>query len=148
MKSGFQCTKMDFAQFLVDRAVIDQERADRIRHRAKTERPQLGQLLITRGFLTVRKVMDLVALQEECPGVRFGELAVRSGCITTLQLEETLNYQKGYRYHQIEIALKEAFVSKETLYQQVIAYVRFMELRSERDDDEHIDLTISVARSG
>lgn len=132
--------KADFAQFLFDRELISQEQADLMRERSESGRVPIGQLFIQKKLCTVRQVMDLVALQAECPTVRFGELALRCKFVTTLQLEEVLSFQKNHRSHQIEVARYERILSKEDLIEQVICYVRFMELQS-------LEIDVEVSRS-
>lgn len=128
--------KSDFAQFLLDRSLINQEQADHLREQSAHGRVPIGQLFIRKRMCTVRQVMDLVARQAECPNVRFGELALRCKLVTTVQLEEVLSFQKNHRFHQIEVALFERLLPKQEIYEQVICYVRFMELQSMEVDDE------------
>lgn len=128
--------KVDFAQFLFDRELIDQAQVEVLRDNSANGRVPIGQLFIRKRLCTVRQVMDLVNLQAECPTVRFGELAIRCKFVTTLQLEEVLSFQKNHRFHQIEVALFERTLPKQEIYEQVICYVRFMELQALEVDDE------------
>lgn len=137
--------QLDFAQFLLDRELINLEQATCIRRRSKHDRVPIGQLLITEGYCSVRQVMNLVAMQEENPGVRFGELAIRSGHLTSIELDDVLRLQGEYRYHQIEVALQQRLMPKEKLYRLVICYVRYMELEVSDEDEGLVDLTVSRA---
>ncbi len=126
-----RCTKIDLARFLADRQMIDESAVEAVRHRSATERTPIGQILVMRGLLTVRQVMNLLELQSETPTVRFGELAVRVGYLTTLQLEDALRFQRTHRRHQIEIVFQEGLLSKADLDSAVVGYVQFLELQNE-----------------
>lgn len=124
-------TQIDFAQFLADRGLIDEQAVECVRKRASNERTPIGQILVMQGLLTVRQVMNLLEIQADAPTVRFGELAVRVGYLTTLQLEDALTYQRSHRRHQIEVVFQERLLSKPDLDSAVVGYVQFLELQSE-----------------
>lgn len=119
---------LDFAQFLLDRALIDAVAADRIRHRSRTEKKPLGQLLVINGDMTVAQVMRVLDSQVDTPHKRFGELAVEAGHITTVTLETALRQQQSEQKHQIEVARQEGEISPRTLEEIIPAYVRLLEL--------------------
>jgi len=53
-------------------------------------RPKLGEILVSEGYLTEKKVKE--ALSEQ--SLRIGEVLVQGGRITTEQLSQALDYQK------------------------------------------------------
>lgn len=128
--------KVDFAQFLLDRALISQAYAAELRDKAENGRMPIGQILIRKRFCSVRQIMDVVALQAECPSVRFGELAVRCKYISTVELQESLAYQRKHRQHQIEVAYFGREIPRQELHVYIVGYVRLMELQSMEVDDE------------
>lgn len=126
-------TKMkpvDFCQFVIDRGLIQTEAAESVRSRAMSERTPIGRLLVMRGVLSVRQVMNLLELQADLPGVRFGELGLRVGYVTTVELEEALKYQATHRRHQIEIVDQDGLLAEPDLAATVVAYVQFLELQA------------------
>ncbi|MGH1343635.1 MAG: hypothetical protein ACRBN8_18905 [Nannocystales bacterium] len=120
----------DFCTFLVDRGLMEPSDAEDVRARAASERTPIGQLLVMRGVLSVRQVMTLLELQADLPGVRFGELALRVGYVTTVQLEDALKFQATHRRHQIAIVAQDGQLARPDLDAAVVAYVHFLELQA------------------
>ena len=85
---GKNATKVDFCRFLMDRGLLDAETATSVRHRAAEERTPIGQILIMHGHLTVRQVMNVLEVQADNRELRFGEIALMKGYLSTTQLEE------------------------------------------------------------
>ena len=83
-----------------------------------------------RGVLSVRQVMTLLELQADLPEVRFGELALRVGYVTTVQLEDALKFQAAHRRHQISIVAQDGQLGRPDLDAAVVAYVHFLELQT------------------
>lgn len=124
---------LDFVQFLLDRELIDDEAAERVRERARTERSAIGQVLVMRGELSVRQVMNVLERQADEPGVRFGELAVRLGYLTTVQLEAALQFQQSHRRHQVTIVRDEGLLRGPELNGAVVNYVQLLELQAKAE---------------
>lgn len=54
----------------------------------------LGKVLIRKGFVTVREVMELLSLQAIEPHLRIGDLAVREGLCTSEEVRQALETQE------------------------------------------------------
>lgn len=73
-------------------------------------RPQLGRILIERGFITEQQLKDVLELQKRS-GLKLGKLLVREGMITEMQLAECLADQNGTTYMPLDTSsVDEAFV--------------------------------------
>ncbi|MBV1859931.1 MAG: hypothetical protein KUG77_16080 [Nannocystaceae bacterium] len=121
---------IDFCKFLVDRGLLDTGQAEAVRYRSAGERTAIGQVLVMRGVLTVRQVMNVLSLQADLPDVRFGELALRAGYLTTVELEEALKFQAAHRRHQIAVVTQDGQLERPELEAAVVAYVHFLELQA------------------
>ncbi|MBV1860491.1 MAG: hypothetical protein KUG77_18910 [Nannocystaceae bacterium] len=80
------------------------------------------------GVLTVRQVMRTLEAQTEHPEVRFGELAVMLGHLTTVELDAALRHQRECRRHQMEIVLKDGLVPRHELDAVTVRYVELLEM--------------------
>lgn len=125
--------RLDFVQFLLDRSMIDGEAAARVRERAATERSAIGQILVMQGLLSVRQVMNVLEQQADDPGVRFGELALKLGYLTTVQLESALQFQRSHRRHQVAIVRDEGLLRGPELNGAIVGYVQLLELQSQAE---------------
>ena len=119
---------LDFSRFLLDRGLLSAKTAASVRDRSHNERLQIGQILVMNGVLSVRQVMEVLEAQVEDPGVRFGELAVTLGHLTTVELEAALRQQREYRRHQMEIVLKDGLVPRSELDAVTVKYVELLEM--------------------
>ena len=123
-------TDVDFCRFLMERGLLDAEAARTVRDRAAEERTPIGQILIMRGHLSVRQVMNVLEIQADNPELRFGEIALMKGYLTTIQLEEALQFQATHRRHQIAVLSQDGRLGRSALEAAVVAYVNFLELQA------------------
>ncbi len=119
---------LDFARFLHDRGLLSAEAAASVRERSHNERLQIGQVLVMNGVMSLRQVMQVLEAQAEHPQVRFGELAVMLGHLTTVELEGALRQQREYRRHQMEIVLRDELVPRRELDAVTVKYVELLEM--------------------
>lgn len=59
-----------------------------------THTPKLGQVLVASDRLTLKELITVLHLQEHSPGLRFGELLVSKGYISTNELDHFLQLQR------------------------------------------------------
>jgi hypothetical protein len=121
-------TVIDFARFLQDRGLLEDEVSGTIRQRARDERLQIGQVLVMNGTLRMAQVMQILDAQADQPNMRFGELAVSLGYLGTVELEEALRKQREHRRHQIDIVRKDALVPARELDAAIVGYVELLEM--------------------
>lgn len=131
--------KIDFARFLQDRELLSVADAASLRERAEKERLPIGQILVLSGTFSVRQVMQVLEAQADRPHVRFGELAVRLGLLTTVELEAALRQQRERRRHQIEIVRREELVPVRELDAALITYVEFLEMAAGEESPQWAD---------
>ena len=117
----------DFAQFLLDRKYIGAAAAAKVRLKADTARVPIGQILVMRGVLTIRQVMTVLEAQADEPDVRFGELAIRLGFLSTVALDAALREQAGSRVHQISVIRGAGILTEHELTLNMVAYVELLE---------------------
>ena len=95
-----------FWREIVDKHVLCAERVAQHRKAArKSPWVPLGRLLIREGYLTVRQVMGLVAMQANEPTIRIGDLAIREGLCTPEQIMHCLDVQSQSVPGPIEVVL-------------------------------------------
>lgn len=124
----------DFAQYLRDRGLISDALLLEVRTVATEGRIPLGRLLLESQAMNVRQVMKVLALQAEAPGLRFGELSIREGYITTAQLEAALVRQSTARRHQIDVLRDMRLMTHSEFEALLMDYVGFLELRIAEDE--------------
>lgn len=127
----------DFVQYLFDRKLLSEAVATRVRDTSANTRIPIGRLLLEGGVLTMRQVMQVLALQGESPGLRFGELAIAQGFLDTAQLEAALRRQAIARKHQIEIVRELALFSEAELQGLTMDYIVYLELRAAEEHGIH-----------
>lgn len=59
-----------------------------------THTPKLGQVLVASDRLTLRELITVLELQEKAPELRFGELLVSNGYISSAELNHFLQLQR------------------------------------------------------
>jgi hypothetical protein len=74
-------------------------------------RPKLGEILVSKGYLTDKKLKE--ALSEQ--GFRIGEVLVKGGRITTQQLNQALAQQKNDHGSTGEILIKLGYATQEDI---------------------------------
>jgi len=74
-------------------------------------RPKLGEILVSKGYLTDKKLQD--ALSEQ--GFRIGEVLVQGGRINTKQLNHALGQQKKDPGSTGEILIKLGYATEEDI---------------------------------
>jgi len=74
-------------------------------------RPKLGEILVSKGYLTDKKLRE--ALSEQ--GFRIGEVLVKGGRITTQQLNQALGQQKMDSGSTGEILIKLGYATQEDI---------------------------------
>lgn len=126
----------DFAKYLLDRKLVAHDVAERIRDTSENARVPVGRLLLEAGVLTMREVMQVLSLQGEAPGLRFGEIAMREGLIDTAQLEAALRRQATARRHQIEVVCQMSLFCDAELRGLMMDYIAFLELRAAEEQGE------------
>jgi hypothetical protein len=92
---------------LLEAGILDQEEVRELASKAEFEWAPLGQVLVREGFLTVRRVMELLEKQADDPDKRLGALAVESGYCSPADIDRALSIQKAIRRHPIEVLLEE-----------------------------------------
>lgn len=121
---------IDFARFLREHDLLPHEQADALRERARCERLPLGRLLVMNGTLRVQQVLQILDVQAEQPNLRFGEIAVMLGVLSTVELEAALRQQREQRPHLIDLIRQEGLVPRRTLDSALLKYVEFLEMSS------------------
>ncbi len=121
--------RFDFFRYAVDRGMLRPEVASAMREAVATERIPVGQILLHEGHLSVRQVMQVLAIQADSPQLRFGEIAVREGFVDTLQLQAALERQVVLRRHPIDALRRSGAIPIGELDSLMMDYVRFLELQ-------------------
>lgn len=118
---------VDFASYLRGRRLVSHGLAEQIRAIAISERIQIGRLLLEARAMSVHDVMRVLTIQQDAPGPRFGEIAVREGIIDATQLAAVLARQQEVRMHQIDAVRRLGVLSSGELHRLVVDYVTFIE---------------------
>ena len=80
-------------------------------HRTRWFRPKLGEVLVSKGYLTDKELRE--ALSEQ--GFRIGEVLVQGGRITTQQLSQALDQQKKDPGSTGEILIKLGYATEKDI---------------------------------
>lgn len=123
----------DFCQFLQQRGALPEEVVARIQRRAAVSRAPIGKLIIERGLMTSPQVMEVLRMQAQEPGMRFGELAVRAGFLSAAELEITLQIQAARRRHPAEVLRSEGLIPEGEFWLHLMEYLSDLE-RSIREE--------------
>lgn len=75
----------------------------------------IGRLALDAGFLTMKQVFQIVSLQGESGGARFGEIAESLGFMTAEQVEALLDKQRESRPPIGVILLEREAITEEQL---------------------------------
>lgn len=130
-----------FWREVIDKNVLCAERVAQHRSAArKSPWVPLGRLLIREGYLTVRQVMGLVAIQAEEPQVKIGDLAIREGLCTPKQIKRCLDVQSQSEPGPIEVVLRDEDVSSGQLVKALVGYIHHLEGRILTLEEEQQDI--------
>ena len=111
---------IDFFEYLSREHILSQDVLRELRRVVFESVPQIGRILLDRGVMDVRQVMQIVGQQADSPQVRFGELAVRAGYLSSRWEDPQLAADDGRprrRFYRVtmagEAALAEATSGEE-----------------------------------
>ncbi len=83
-----------FWQLLLEAGIVSQAAAEEMKQRIIVARPPLGKILCQERFVTVSQVMRLLEIQAEQSSLRIGELAVKHGYCSEVEVERALSIQR------------------------------------------------------
>lgn len=115
----------DFCDYLAAERLLPADRIEAVRRSASA--PQIGKILLDRGALDVRQLMNIVYQQADHPEIRFGELAVRAGYISEEELLLALREQRLLRRHPAEILLEQGTMELAHLVRALVGYAKLQE---------------------
>jgi hypothetical protein len=115
----------DFCDYLARERLLPTEHIEEVRRGASA--PQIGKILLDRGALDVRQLMNIVYQQADHPEMRFGELAVRAGYISEQELLLALREQRLLRRHPAEILLEQGAMEPAHLVRALVGYTKLQE---------------------
>lgn len=121
--------KPDFLAFLVERRILSADQATEIRSQVVRSAPQVGKILLERGAMDVRQVMQVVYMQADDRQL-FGELAVREGFLSQEDLRLALREQHQMRKHPAEALRETGAIEVNTLFAALVDYLKHLESNS------------------
>lgn len=117
-----------FLEYLVDRGYLDATQAREVEGAADATRERLGQLMLRRGLLTGRQVLELLESQASDPEApRLGQLALNAGYIDADTLDELLALQLASRRHVAELLAEARVFDPVTLLEIMASYIRWVD---------------------
>ncbi len=114
---------------LVDEGLLSRALAETLAARVRDSWIPLGKILRQQGSLTMGQLMDLLQEQANAPSQRLGELALRLGLCSAVDIERALRTQAESSPHVIELLLREGHCEPEKLCRVLSRYVRQLEER-------------------
>ncbi len=112
---------------LVDEGLLSRTLAETLSARVRDSWVPLGKILRQQGSLTMGQLMDLLQEQANAPGLRLGDLALRLGLCTPVDIERAVRTQAESSPHVIELLLRERHCEPEKLCRVLARYVRLLE---------------------
>ena len=92
-------------------------------------RKPLGQILVRKGFLSVKQMATLISLQAEEPESFLGDLAVREGYCTEEQVNAALSIQAEVSPGSVGLLAADDRVMNDKLLAAVASYLHHLEGR-------------------
>ncbi len=119
----------EFWAYLGRSSDIPREILDEFEDRQRKLWYPLGKAMLDLGMLGMRDVIRLLDLQFDEPHIRFGELAVREGLLTTEQLDGAITHQRAHCPHPFEMLWNDERVDDGQVFEALLDYARFLEGR-------------------
>jgi hypothetical protein len=118
---------LDFLGFLVRQGSLTSDQVGELRKNLEVGSAPIGRLLMMLGYLDAKDIVRILELKRQSPQLRFGELAVREGLVTSEQLAIALRRQWKTPRSQPELVRDSKLLSEEVWSQAMIDYVSFLE---------------------
>ena len=87
----------------------------------------VGEILLRHRMLNFNQVMEILGMQADRPGMRFGELAVEAGFIEPDSVEWALRRQPTTAPHPLERALSRGMIDPPQLARTLVRHVKELE---------------------
>lgn len=126
--------------YLEREGLIDLAMRDRLAKTVSQGWRPLGRVLVEMGYLSVKELMRLLAIQADEPSAYLGSLAVREGYCTQSQIEQALRLQRSTTAGVYQFLTSVGGLSPEQLFDSTANYIRHLEtlVSSLRQQDEQL----------
>ncbi len=114
-------------QLLLEAEILSPAAAEELKQRIIGARPPLGKILCEERFVTVSHIMRLLEIQAEQSHLRIGELAVKHGYCSEVEVDIALRIQRQSTLHPVELLLEDKNIDQTKLGQAALKYIRFLE---------------------
>ncbi len=132
---------MRFGMYLFHKGIITAEQLVAALEAQSRDQPQLGQLAIEEGKLSVRDLFMILRVQSDTTQDRLGETAIELGLMTRRDLAELLMLQSDRQRPLQDILVEQQVLSVEQAQAAIEAFRRSMERgnTSRRDPGTGVD---------
>lgn len=115
--------------FLLEKEHLSSEEVRELTRRSRADCMPLGQVLVRHKIITIQQLMQVLAIQDERPRSRIGELCVEYGFCGSSDLDAALALQGRSAPHALTVLLNDRGAENAELVTAIGHYVERLERR-------------------
>ena len=131
--------------YLLAEDLLTPEDVRELTRKSRSDCMPLGQVLVRHRVITIHQLMKVLALQDDDPKARIGELCLRHKFCDEEQLEAALALQGRSAPHGLVVLINELGTSNADMIAALGNYVSGIERREAKLEKEVIELRAEVA---
>ncbi|MEM9185152.1 MAG: hypothetical protein AAGB00_01495 [Planctomycetota bacterium] len=139
---------MQFGIYLLKRGLLTTDQLVEALDTQQTAQPQLGQLAIEAGLMSVRDVFRVLRVQSDFSAERFGETAVDMDMLKRRDVAELLLLQSDRRQKLCDIFVELGFLDREACDRELEAFRRECERTGAKRQIEVLRLPATKTTAG